>query len=46
MLVSLMELSHRLIEVLRQCRDEYQVWGLAGAKRLQDLKLHGIGASN
>jgi hypothetical protein len=30
-------------EVLRQFREEYQHWGLARAKKLQDLKLHGIG---
>jgi hypothetical protein len=31
-------------EVLRQIRDEYQIWGLAGAKKLLDLKLQGGGA--
>jgi hypothetical protein len=48
MLVSLSEFSHRLVdELLRQFRDEYQLWGLAGAKKLLDLKLQGIyGASN
>jgi hypothetical protein len=33
-------------KVLRHFREEYQLWGLAGPKKLQDLKLHGIGASN
>jgi hypothetical protein len=28
--------------MLRQFRDEYQLWGLTGAKKLLDLKLQGI----
>jgi hypothetical protein len=31
-------------EVLRQFREEYQLWCLAGAKNLHDLKLHRVGA--
>jgi hypothetical protein len=33
-------------EVLKQIRDEYQIWGLAGAKKLLDLKLQGGATSN
>jgi hypothetical protein len=31
-------------EVLKQFREEYKLWCLAGAKNLQDLKLHRVGA--
>jgi hypothetical protein len=46
MLVSLTEFSHWFDEVLRQIRDKYQIWGLAGAWKLLGLKLQGGGASN
>jgi hypothetical protein len=43
MLVSLTAFFNRLVdEMLRQFRDEYQLWGLTGAKKLLDLKLQGI----
>jgi len=32
-------------EVLRQFRDEYKLWCLAGAKKLQALRLDGVGTS-
>jgi hypothetical protein len=42
MLASLTEFSHWFDEVLRQIRDEYQIWGLAGAWKLLGLKLQGV----
>jgi hypothetical protein len=38
------ETALSISEVLRQFREEYQLWCLAGAKKLQDLKLHRVGA--
>ena len=34
-----------IIEVLRQFRDEYKLWCLAAAKKLQPLQLDGVGTS-
>ncbi|GJN28004.1 hypothetical protein PR202_gb16082 [Eleusine coracana subsp. coracana] len=30
-------------EAMRQFRDEYKLWCMAGAQKLQDLQLHGVG---
>ena len=44
MLVFFMETPLSVSELLRQFRDEYKLWYLAGAKKLHALGLDRVGA--